>query len=99
MGIVSLARAAAGTSPPSWPSQLTPRDQAPGPGDGLPHDSAAMHLNTTIWVLVGFSAFFLVLRLYCKFLRHRGFWWDDYILIGAWVRETIPEAECRGKLG
>ncbi len=96
MGISGLARAAAGTSPTPWPSQLTPREPIDG---GLLHDNAALHLNTTIWVLVGFSASFLVLRLYCKFLRHRGFWWDDYILIGAWVRDTVPEVECRGKLG
>ena len=97
MGFSGLARAAAATNSTSWPSHLTPRDQVQG--DGLPHDSAATHLNTTIWVLVGFSAFFLVLRLYCKFLRHRGFWWDDYILIGAWVGNNVPEVECRGKLG
>lgn len=31
------------------------------------------------------SAVFLGLRLYCKVVRHRGFWWDDYVLIAAWV--------------
>jgi hypothetical protein len=83
MGFTGLARAAADTSSTAWPSQLTPRDEVPVV---LSHENAALHLNTTIWLLVGFSASFLGLRLYCKFLRHRGFWWDDYILIGAWVR-------------
>jgi hypothetical protein len=31
------------------------------------------------------SAVFLGLRLYCKIVRHRGFWWDDHVLIAAWV--------------
>jgi hypothetical protein len=67
---------------------LTPRAPIPG----LPHDNAAPHLNTTIWLLIGFSALFLGLRLYCKFLRHRGLWWDDYILIGAWICITVESA-------
>lgn len=31
------------------------------------------------------SAIFLGLRMYCKIIRGRRFWWDDYILIAAWV--------------
>ncbi|ENH71286.1 hypothetical protein FOQG_13585 [Fusarium oxysporum f. sp. raphani 54005] len=31
------------------------------------------------------AGLFLGLRLYCKIIRHRGFWWDDYILIAAWI--------------
>ncbi|KAI0174031.1 hypothetical protein BJ166DRAFT_574367 [Pestalotiopsis sp. NC0098] len=38
-----------------------------------------------IWSLTGASGIILVLRVYCKFSRHRGLWWDDYILILAWV--------------
>lgn len=43
-------------------------------------------INFTIWLLTALSAMFLALRVYCKFLRHRGLWWDDYILIASWVR-------------
>lgn len=35
------------------------------------------------------SGLFLVLRLYCKVDRSRGLWWDDYVLIAAWVRYPI----------
>ncbi|EWG55199.1 hypothetical protein FVEG_13238 [Fusarium verticillioides 7600] len=31
------------------------------------------------------AGLFLGLRLYCKVIRRRGFWWDDHILIAAWV--------------
>jgi len=61
-------------------SPLTPAQLA-----ALPHDDAGPHLVRTIWVLIAISLVFLLLRLYAKFFRQRGLWWDDYILIGAWV--------------
>ncbi|KAK4220957.1 hypothetical protein QBC38DRAFT_462003 [Podospora fimiseda] len=41
-------------------------------------------INFTIWLLTALSAAFLALRVYCKFLRHRGLWWDDHVLIASW---------------
>lgn len=37
------------------------------------------------WVVTGLALVFLVLRLYCKRTLGKGFWWDDHILIAAWV--------------
>ncbi len=51
----------------------------------LPHDNQAPQLNFTIWLLSGLSLGFLALRIYCKSLRGRGLWYDDYVLIVAWV--------------
>ena len=45
-------------------------------------------INFTIWLFTALSAMFLALRVYCKFLRHRGLWWDDHILIASWVSPT-----------
>ncbi|KAI4604391.1 hypothetical protein KJ359_000529 [Pestalotiopsis sp. 9143b] len=45
-----------------------------------------------IWSLTGASGIILVLRVYCKFSRHRGLWWDDYILILAWLNLLAPTA-------
>ncbi|KAK3990830.1 hypothetical protein QBC44DRAFT_58099 [Cladorrhinum sp. PSN332] len=42
-------------------------------------------INFTIWLLTALSAAFLALRVYCKFLRHRGLWWDDHVLIASWI--------------
>ncbi|KAH6847225.1 hypothetical protein B0I37DRAFT_308884 [Chaetomium sp. MPI-CAGE-AT-0009] len=42
-------------------------------------------INLVIWFLTALSSAFLALRVYCKFLRHRGLWWDDYLLIASWV--------------
>lgn len=52
---------------------------------GFPHDDYGPAMNHGIWMLTGLAAGFLGLRLYCKRLRHRGLWWDDYLLIASWV--------------
>lgn len=51
-----------------------------GPTPNLGPGTAA-----AIWALVGMSAVFLVLRIYCKIWRSRGLWWDDWVLIISWV--------------
>ena len=51
----------------------------------LPHPTYAPRLMVTLWGLLGIATAFLVLRLYLKFSRHRGAWWDDWFLVGAWV--------------
>jgi len=72
---------------PPPPVPLTPEQLAL-----LPHDDLRTHLNASIWTMIGVSATFLALRLYCKLSRHTGLWWDDYILIGSWVRPgLIPQ--------
>jgi len=53
----------------------------------LPHDDLGTKINVAIWIMIGFSTTFLALRIYCKFLRHNGLWWDDYVLIASWVRK------------
>lgn len=42
-------------------------------------------LNAANWSLTALAALFLSLRVYCKISRSRGLWWDDYILIAAFV--------------
>ncbi|KAF5013959.1 hypothetical protein FDECE_88 [Fusarium decemcellulare] len=38
------------------------------------------------------AAVFLGLRLYCKIVRGRGLWWDDHLLIAAWVSLSVAVA-------
>jgi hypothetical protein len=52
----------------------------------LPHDTIGPKLNAVIWTLTGVSAAFVALRLYCKITRSKGLWWDDHVLVAAWVR-------------
>ena len=54
--------------------------------DGLPHDDLGPQLNLVFWLLTGLAFGFLSLRIYCKYLRGRRLWWDDYLLIASWVR-------------
>lgn len=89
-----------GPPPPGGASSDgNPYKLAPGQAGGLPppevlaalpHDNAAMRLNTAIWVLNAVSFVFLALRVYCKSIRSRKLWWDDWILIMAWVRRRSP---------
>jgi len=42
-------------------------------------------LNALNWTLTCLATAFLGLRIYCKLSQRRRLWWDDYILIGAWM--------------
>jgi hypothetical protein len=42
-------------------------------------------LNLAIWTLAGSSTVFLGLRLLAKHRGKRALWYDDYLLIAAWV--------------
>ncbi|EEY16829.1 conserved hypothetical protein [Verticillium alfalfae VaMs.102] len=50
---------------------------------GKPDDYGPV-MNASLWTCVAFATIFLGLRLFAKFWKHRGLWWDDYFLIGAW---------------
>jgi len=65
---------------PSPAGSWTPEQLA-----ALPHDNAATRLVVSIWVMNVLALAFLLARVYCKFLRHRGLWWDDGVLIAAYV--------------
>lgn len=42
-------------------------------------------VNVGLWCLFGGATVFLGLRLWVKFTRLQGFWYDDYILVASWV--------------
>jgi hypothetical protein len=53
--------------------------------DGRPHDDLGPALNVVVWFLTVLALVFFSLRIYCKFLRKRALWWDDYVLIAAMI--------------
>ena len=62
-------------------------DSAAGPREDFdPKDTCSTRLNIIVWFLCGLAAVFVCLRLYCKSINKRSLWWDDYVLIGSWVR-------------
>ncbi|OTA54964.1 hypothetical protein K449DRAFT_416906 [Hypoxylon sp. EC38] len=51
----------------------------------LENSSAGHWVNAVIWVLIALATTFLGLRVFCKYKRGRGLWWDDWILIASWT--------------
>ncbi|KAK3363249.1 hypothetical protein B0T25DRAFT_33881 [Lasiosphaeria hispida] len=46
-------------------------------------------IEGVLWTLIVLSGSCLGLRIYCKFLRRRRLWWDDYFIIMAWIMLLI----------
>ncbi|KAJ4288799.1 hypothetical protein N0V88_007126 [Collariella sp. IMI 366227] len=59
---------------------LTPEQYA-----ALPHNNDASKLLACIWGQGIVSTIFLSLRIYCRLKKRTRLWWDDIILIAAWV--------------
>ncbi|KAK1770050.1 hypothetical protein QBC33DRAFT_529996 [Phialemonium atrogriseum] len=55
------------------------------PIESTADENRAPHLLASVWTLTALSLVFLALRYFCKFRRHNGFWWDDYILLVSWI--------------
>lgn len=51
-------------------------------------ESKGREMTIAVWLLVSVSGAFLTLRIYCKRLMKRGRWWDDHVLVAAWVSDT-----------
>ena len=88
--------------PPLRPEQFVP-GAAPTPEQlaSLPHDNQGIKMNAVSWFLCGIATLILALRLSAKLWRQKRLWWDDYILIAAWVCERPGPLFCsphpRGK--
>ncbi|KAK4451307.1 96ca82bc-67f3-4b3a-ab36-ffe7d8f40fbe [Podospora aff. communis PSN243] len=66
---------------------------APSPStEDLPHEDHGPTLNTVFWTLTSVSFLFMTLRLWCKYLRGRYLWWDDYVLIASWIALCVSAA-------
>lgn len=65
---------AAGSVPDDTPQSAPPSGESKG-----------REMTIVVWLLVAVSGLFLALRIYCKFLKKRGLWWDDHVLVAAWV--------------
>jgi hypothetical protein len=48
-------------------------------------DDVGPTTRISVWLLVGAALVFLLLRVYCKIVRHRRLHADDHFLIAAWV--------------
>jgi hypothetical protein len=55
------------------------------------YDDLGPTTRVSVWLLAGAALVFLVLRVYCKIVRHRRLHTDDNFLIAAWVGKRFPE--------
>ncbi len=60
----------------------------------LPHDDYGPELNAITGLMLVLSASFVFTRIYLKISQHRNLWWDDYILVLAWVSTRLAVAVC-----
>lgn len=61
-------------------------------GEGrFTNDDLGPTTRISVWTLTGLSLAFVIVRLYCKFVRHRRFHADDYFCTAAWV--SLSNAE------
>ncbi|KAH6665391.1 hypothetical protein B0J14DRAFT_231341 [Halenospora varia] len=59
---------------------IFPRDD-----DDVEYISPEKEVNVGLWTLFAGATVFLGLRLWCKYTRRTGLWYDDYVLIASWV--------------
>jgi hypothetical protein len=65
---------------------MLPRHQNLGPpADGIGPDNYGPVILVACWLVEVLSSIIIGLRVYCKLKRSRALWYDDYILIAAWV--------------
>ncbi|KKA29669.1 hypothetical protein TD95_001365 [Thielaviopsis punctulata] len=50
-----------------------------------PSDNLGERMRVVSWLMLSLSAIFVALRVYCKTINARGLWWDDYVLLLAYV--------------
>jgi hypothetical protein len=85
--------ASAAADPAAAPEQYAnPLQISPDQWATLPHDDAGPMLRIIVWIMTSISGVFLGLRLYCRFSRRRGLWWDDLILLAGWVGSSLASA-------
>ncbi|KAM7202610.1 hypothetical protein V8F20_004399 [Naviculisporaceae sp. PSN 640] len=56
-----------------------------GGGAKFTNDDLGPTTRISVWILAGLSLVFVIVRLYCKFFKHRRFHADDYFCTAAWV--------------
>jgi hypothetical protein len=54
-------------------------------GSGHGYVDPSVRLNVGLWTLFAGASAFLALRVWIKVTRRHGLWYDDYILLVAWV--------------
>lgn len=65
------------------PTTIFPGRPLPSLGNGEDMQGLVSGVLVATFVI---ATLFILVRMYCKLLRYRALTFDDYILLGAWVR-------------
>ncbi|KAI1158275.1 hypothetical protein F5B18DRAFT_641503 [Nemania serpens] len=60
--------------------------------EDVAHENFGPSVEACVWALAVLAAGWLGLRLYLKFRKHRGLWWDDRFLAISWVCLVLGNA-------
>jgi hypothetical protein len=47
--------------------------------------AVAAKVIASIWSMLFITTTFLAIRLYCRAIRTKALWWDDYLLVASWA--------------
>ncbi|KAI1485650.1 hypothetical protein F5X96DRAFT_690239 [Biscogniauxia mediterranea] len=66
---------------------IYPRDEANSTSTMLPvaRKDPAVVVVSSVWAMFLVSSAFLASRIYCRAIRVRAMWWDDWLLIAGWA--------------
>ncbi|KAI6357959.1 hypothetical protein MCOR25_007471 [Pyricularia grisea] len=85
----------AGGLPPSAEAGPPPGFSGPPPGVLGPcnfGENLGPKAERVSWTLMAFTTIFLLLRLYCKWKKSKSLWWDDWLLILAYMMYIVAAA-------
>lgn len=66
---------------------ISPRDD-----DDVVYYNPAREIYAGLWTLFAGASVFLALRLWCKLTRRHGLWYDDYVLLSAYVSRVLTNS-------
>lgn len=58
-------------------------------------DGFGSYINAIGWLLLSLAGIVVGARIWAKISARKGLWWDDYIVIAAWV--SISPSHARGR--
>jgi len=56
--------------------------------DDVQYVNPVKEVNAGLWTLLVSASVFLSLRLWCKYAKRNGLWYDDYVLVISWVSNS-----------
>lgn len=59
-----------------------------GATEAMDSDNKGPYMTAVLWSLTSVAGVFLALRIYCKKRRGTGLWWDDHLMVMAWVSRS-----------